>query len=139
MNDAVVIAAISGWMRQIKNGRHPGICAMALVAGHPLEQSSVVGWVGMTGNASSGENGKDSIGMAFCTCQPGMRTGQREFRQCMIKCGGQPALRCVAGAASAPKLAFVGVILGMAPGAILRGGLQVGNVSGSTMARSTVQ
>jgi hypothetical protein len=64
---------------------------------------------------------------------------QREFRQRMIKRSGQPALRCVAGGASTPKLTFVGVILGMASGAILRGGFQIGNVLGSTMAPSAVQ
>ena len=83
--------------------------------------------------------GKDGIGVAFCTSQPGMCTGQWEFGQRMVEGGGQPALGGVTGAASIAELAFVCIILGMAASAVLGGRFQVCNGSSPGMARSAIQ
>lgn len=139
MVDAVLIAAVAGGMRQVELGRDPSCGGMALVASHAREQPGVVGWVGVTGNTRRRENGKNRIGVAFCTSQPGMCTGQWEFRQRMVERGGQPALGGVTGAASIAKLAFVCVILCMAAGAVLGGRFQVRDASCPRMAASAVQ
>jgi hypothetical protein len=75
MVDTVAFAAVSSWMRQVESSWAPGSSCVALVTGHVREQSGVIGWVRVTGNAGGGENGKNGIGMAFCTGKPGMCTG----------------------------------------------------------------
>jgi hypothetical protein len=50
---AVPVAAPG--VTQVKNGRTPGACVMALTACHASEQARVEGRVGVTGRAGCGE------------------------------------------------------------------------------------
>lgn len=118
MVDATPIAAVSS-MGQVESGRDPGGSGMALIASHSCEQSGMVSRVRVTGYASSGENGEHRIGMAFCAIQAGMCTGQREFRQRMIERCWKPTAGGMTGATSVTKLTLMGVIFGVACGAVL--------------------
>jgi len=89
MVETVAVAAAG--MGEVEIGRGPGTGVVALVAAHAPEQPSMEGGFAMTGGTGCWQGGKYAAGMASGAGQPGVRAGERETGDVMVKGGGSPA------------------------------------------------
>jgi hypothetical protein len=100
-------------MRATELGRSPGAGSMAIGAGR-AKQARVRGRFGMAGDTIAPRPGEDIVEVTRLAGHLGVRPGQGEVGQSVVKGGRLPIGWRMAGGAILAKLALVGIVLLMA-------------------------